>query len=452
MGIINPANLKESEAVELKEQFNDSALKTLGAFVNTKGGSLFVGVKNDSTLLSGGISDQAQQDVVSKTMQVLGINPVVTLHEHDGNDFLEVKVRPRRPPVSVRGKYYQRVGNTTREVTGEALRRLFLEGESWDAVTDERYSLENIDSDEVMNFAQAARREGRIAADMEQGNMQQILERLNLIMQGRLTNGAILLFGKEPQRYFHNAVVKIGRFRDETTIVADRTVTGNLFRQARETEEQIKSLIGRRYEIPDDSFQRRDVWQYPLPAIREALLNALIHRSYFKMNVKIQIKIFDNSLRIFNPGKLPNGLEIEDLKKPHSSYPRNELLADTFYRAGLIEEWGSGIQRIIGALNEEKLPEPEFEEQGNGFIIRFIDKELSKVPLDIPESLNDRQQAALDYLTKHESIDNSIYRELFDITKRTATRDLSDLAKRGLIKQIGKTGTGTHYKLVKSII
>lgn len=224
---LDPTTLKESETVEFKEQFNDPALKTLAAFVNTKGGSVYVGVKDDATLLSERITDKIQQDVVSKTMNILGVTPEVILHCYKGNDFLEVKVKRQRPPVSVRGKYYQRVGNTTREVTGDELKQLFLEGESWDAITDDRFNLDDIDHDEVRNFVQSTQREDRIPADFEKEDVEAILERLGLLVQGELTNASIILFGKNPQLYFPNAVVRIGRFRDEATIVADRTVSGN---------------------------------------------------------------------------------------------------------------------------------------------------------------------------------------------------------------------------------
>ncbi len=447
MAEINPEKLKESETVEFKEQFNDSAVKTLAAFANTKGGSLYVGVKDDATLLSEGITDKAQQDVVSKTMNILGITPEVSLHAHEGGNFLEVKVKQQRPPVSVRGKYYQRVGNTTREVTGDALKQLFLEGESWDAITDSRFTLDDINQEEVRRFVQTAQHAGRIPADFEKENISAILERLGLLVQDQLTNSAIILFGNNPQQYFPNAVVRIGRFRDEATIVADRPVSGNLFGQVREAEEQIKSLINRRYEISNDSFQRRDVWQYPLAALREALLNALVHRNYFEMGVKIQIKIFDDTLRMYNPGKLPAALKIEDLKKPHSSYPRNQLLASTFHRAGLIEEWGSGIQRMMNALSEENLPEPEFEEQGEVFITQLFAGESTVTPPEIGESLNDRQKAALNYIREHGKINTATYKDLNNVSRTTAFRDLKEMMDKGLIQQVGKEGPGTHYLL-----
>src|SRR5699024_9761207 len=283
MAKVDPTTLKESEKVEFKESFNDSALKTLAAFANTKGGSLYVGVKDDATLLSKGITDEMQQAVVNKTMQILGITPRVRLHKHKGNDFLEVKVTQHRPPVSVRGTYYHRVGNTTREVTGEDIKQLFLQDESWDTITNDRFSVEDIDFQEVLNFVTAAENEERISVSLDKDNPEIVLERLGLLIDGKITHAAIILFGHDPQKYFPNAVVRIGRFRDQATIVADSTVSGNLFKQVQQSEEQIKSLISRRYEISDESFNRRDVWQYPLSAIREALLNALVHRNYFEM-------------------------------------------------------------------------------------------------------------------------------------------------------------------------
>jgi len=448
MAKVNPITLKESEKVEFKESFNDSALKTLAAFANTKGGSLYVGVKDDVTIVSKGIADEVQQDVVNKTIQVLGITPEVSLHQYKGRDFLEVKVKQQRPPVSVRGKYYHRVGNTTREITGDDLKQLFLEGESWDAITNDRFSFEDIDFDQVQDFAKSAQNEDRISPDIDIDDPKVILDRLGLLVDGQLTNGAILLFGHDPQKYFPNAVVRIGRFRDEATIVADRTVSGNLFKQVQESEEQIKSLISRRYEISDDSFKRRDIWQYPLSAIREALLNSLVHRSYFEMNVKIQIKVFDDMLWIYNPGKLPGSLQVKDLKKPHSSHPRNRLIANTFYRAGLIEEWGSGIERMTATLKENGLPEPGFEEQGQGFVAKLYGRDSSEINSADLESLNSRQKTAIEYAKEHGSIDNSTYQELTDISRQTATRDLSDLTDKGIFKQKGQ-GAGTHYILIE---
>lgn len=446
MSELNPATLKESETVEFKEQFNDSALKSLAAFVNAKGGSVFVGVKDDATIVPIGITDKQQQNVVNITMDVLGIQPEVTLHTFKGNDFLQVKVKPQRPPVSVRGKYYQRIGNTTREATGDELKQLFLDGESWDAITVGRFSMDDIDLEVLKGFVRAARKENRLNAEYDEDQPEIVLERLGLIIDGQITNGAILLFGKTPQKYFPNAVIRIGRFRDETTVVSDAFISGNLFRQVEKAEEQIKSLIERRYDISEQSFARKDVWQYPLPSIREALLNALVHRSYFDMGVKIQIKVFDESLWIYNPGNLPGSLTVEDLKKPHSSHPRNPLIAHTFFRAGLIEEWGSGIQRMINALHEEGLPEPEFEEQGDGFVVILF---AGSSPITEDYDLNERQEKIMvlaDSMRGGFKI-SDISDEFKGITDRTLRRDLNELVELTLLGAKGEKRGRTYFLL-----
>jgi ATP-dependent DNA helicase RecG len=200
------------------------------------------------------------------------------------------------------------------------------------------------------------------------------------------------------------------------------------------------------YDVSGDSFQRKDVWQYPLAVVREALLNALVHRNYFEMSEKTQMKVFDEVLWIYNPGKLPWSLKVEDLKRPHSSHPRNRLIANTFYRAGLIEEWGSGIQRMTDVLQEEGLPEPDFEEQGDGFVAKLYGQNWNPVGPEVYESLNERQQVAVE-LAKGGTVKASDLHEQFpEVSRKTITRDLQQLVDKKIFKQEGK-GKGTRYSL-----
>lgn len=128
----------------------------------------------------------------------------------------------------------------------------------------------------------------------------------------------------------------------------------------------IKKHINVSYVIED--VHRKDVWDYPLPAIREACINALIHREYMD-SAEIQIKIYDDRIWFWNPGGLPEGLTIEDLKKEHASKPKNKLLAMVFYYAGLIERWGTGTKRMVDLCKKQGLPEPEFKEEFGGFSV-----------------------------------------------------------------------------------
>lgn len=163
------------------------------------------------------------------------------------------------------------------------------------------------------------------------------------------------------------------------------------------------------------------------------------------MSVKTQIKIFDDMFWIYNPGKLPGALKVEDLKKPHSSHPRNRLIANTFYRAGLIEEWGSGIQRMINALKEENLPEPEFEEQGDGFVAKLYGDYLFVIEKIKGIDLNERQQKVVQYAQEGEFKLSDISKLFDDVHERTLRRDLKELVNKQLLKAEGEKKGRIYY-------
>lgn len=443
---MNPNLLKESEVLELKESFNDAALKTLSAFTNTRGGKLYIGINDDKSLNIEGITDKKQQEIVNKIISILGITPSVKLHKYDGTDFLEIEVRPEKRPISVRGKYYQRVGNTTREITGEDLRNLFLSEEPWDQITSPDFELEDIDIAELHTFLKFSKTANRLYKEFDAKKIPSILRKLKLIKNNQVTNACVLLFGKDPQKYFPNASVKIGRFKNESTIIGEHIITGNLFKQVRETEKKIKSFIEKKFLLTNDTLERKEVWQYPLLSIREAMLNALVHRNYFQSNIKTQIKVYDTNITIFNTGKLPSSLRLQDLKKPHSSHPRNSLVADIFYRAGLIEEWGSGIQRMIEAQKEADLPEPEFEERGETFIAKIYGREYVDKLDQASEYLNEWQKSAIKHVQTNSFIDVNTYQILNGVSELTAKKELEDLVKKNIFSKT-ENGKKTKFQL-----
>jgi ATP-dependent DNA helicase RecG len=144
---------------------------------------------------------------------------------------------------------------------------------------------------------------------------------------------------------FLSVICAFGRFASESQIIGSDIIEGNLFQQL----ESAFEILHKRYLINTFRFEglhRREQPGYPLEALREVLINALIHRDY-NSTAAIQIRIYDTKLMIMNDGLLPDGITIQDLKKHHLSKPRNFLLADVFYKAGFIESWGSGTLKII---------------------------------------------------------------------------------------------------------
>ncbi|MFA6333119.1 MAG: ATP-binding protein, partial [Methanoregula sp.] len=236
--------------------------------------------------------------------------------------------------------------------------------------------------------------------------------------------------------------------KDGATIIGDRWIAGNLFHQLSVGEEALRNFINVRYEISGETPERKEHWDYPLPALREALMNALVHRDYFKKNEQIMIKIYDDTIWFHNPGGLPKGLSIEQLKEKPQSIPRNPLIARIFYLAGYIERYGSGIQRILTSFADAGLPEPEFQTDTWGLALT-MKKDIFTGEYLAGMGLNERQVNAVIYVKIHGRITNREFIGLTaqKVTTKTASRDLKRLCDIGILKQIGTTGKGTFYQM-----
>jgi len=160
------------------------------------------------------------------------------------------------------------------------------------------------------------------------------------------------------------------------------------------------------------------------------------------------MKVYDGKLLIWNEGKLPSEIKVEELKTNHLSIPRNRLLADTFYKAGFIEAWGRGTIKIIEFCKQQGLPEPDFKEHFGGFMIVFYKDIYNEESLK-KMGLNERQIKAVMYVKEKGQIGNKEYQNLTGVSKATATRDLNALIKKSILEQFGTTGKGTFYKIKK---
>lgn len=200
--------------------------------------------------------------------------------------------------------------------------------------------------------------------------------------------------------------------------------------------------------ISYEGIHRVETTEYPYEAIRETLLNAIVHRQY--SGAPIQISLYDDKIMVWNFGTLPEPMTLEDLKHKHASHPRNPILADVFFKGGLIESWGRGTLKIIDECLAAGLPTPEISEMTGGIAVtiykdRFNERHLAKL------DLNDRQMKAVLYLKEKKSISNSTYQDLCNVSKATATRDLTELIeKHKLLERTGDVGAGTVYKLIGS--
>jgi len=434
----------ETQNIEYKKKSGERALREICGMANSQGGVVYIGISDDGEVAGVDIDNEMLREIAEKISKNLGIHPEIEVEEREGKNIIAIKVKKSNIPISYKGIYYERVGNTTRKMSPERLKDFLLKGVNWDSLICENATFSDIDSDTVRYFIARAKKAGRLMYFDEDSKIEDVFEHLKLSINRQLTNGAILLFGKDPQKFFINSVLRVVRLKNSITIVGDRLIDGNLFYQAVHGEEAIKQFINVRYEIKE--LQREEIWDYPLEAMRETLINALIHRDYFKSNVQTQIKIFDDYIWFYNPGGLPEGITIEQLYGPHPSVPRNPLLVHVFYLAGFIEEVGSGIQRIINAMKRFNLPEPRFKEEMGGFSV-YLRKDIYTEEYLKGLGLNERQIKAVLYVKEEGKITNREYRNLFGISDRTSLSDLNKLCDIGVLMRKGTTGRSTEYIL-----
>ncbi|HRD02588.1 MAG TPA: helix-turn-helix domain-containing protein [Candidatus Saccharicenans sp.] len=435
----------ETETVEFKEKLNDSFYQTISALANTKGGTIVLGASDKNKITGIEKSGEFLADLTNRIINKLSIYPDINTLDINHQRVLIINVARSSYPVSYEGKYYERVGNTTRLMSHKKLQVFMQARNTWDAIPGE-FSPQEIDRETVEEFVQLAIQNKRLSEISAKDSVEIVLRKLGLLVDGKLTNGAILLFGKDPQKYFINLSARIGRLKDDITIIDDKWARGNLFRQFNETMSIIRQDISVRYEIKE--IQRKDIWDYPLTAIREAVLNALIHRDYFNIANFIQIKIYDDYIWFHNPGGLPEGITVDQLKSPHNSVFRNPQIAKVFYLAGFIEQYGSGTVRMLEWLKEEGLPEPEYKEEMGGFSVYFY-KDIYTEDNLIKMGLKDRQIKAVMYVKERGKITNKEYQKLTKVSKPTATRDFAELVQKNIFILMGKGKRDTNYTLIK---
>ncbi len=197
--------------------------------------------------------------------------------------------------------------------------------------------------------------------------------------------------------------------------------------------------------------QREEVWEFPYRAVREAVINALIHRDYTSTG-RVQIRVYDDGMVISNPGGLPAGLMVSDLlQEPHDSLPRNPILAQIFYYAKLVEQWGSGTIRMRNACRAQGLPDPVFQSTPTSFAVTLRKDDLSDEYLR-KMGLNARQIQVIRYVRRNGSVRNSEHQAMTGAARRTATRDLEQLHEMGLLERSIHSGRTVRYSLSQPLL
>jgi len=448
----------ESENMEWKPSLSqiNEIVETVSALSNKKGGRIVIGVSGSGKILGVKIGKDTIERLTNKIVGNTDpkVYPRISIEKIEGKKIILIEVKESADKLVLAfGRPFKRVGKSTVRMSKAEYERLILEEHKerlqFDKQICKRATLKDLDKEKMRWFLRTAREERNYDVDPKIST-KEALEKLNLLQNKKLLNTAVLLFGKNPQRFFLQAKIRCARFKGtEGLDFIDMKILEGTLPQLR--ERAMKSIMEHiKHGVFFDANRRYDKWEYPLRALEEVLTNALAHRDYFS-NAEIQLSIYDDRIEVWNPGELPSPLTPRDLKRKHKSIPRNKLLADKLFLIKYIEQWGTGTNRVMEEMKENGLPEPEFHNLSGGFEVTLIgpgksfEEKIEQEKLHILD-INRRQRKAIKYLKAKNIISRKDYMELNKVSNKTAFLELNDLVAKDILIKQGK-GRATVYKL-----
>ena len=469
----------ENRILEVKKTTGeiDAGMSSGCAFLNTDGGWLLFGIAPKSLMILGqDVTDPTKQEIANHLRKFDPlINPYVQyvdVPESDGKKVIAIYFDPAEysdVPYSYDGRPYYKVENTTTLMPRQLFERLIRENHpekfSWEKEICHKAILEDLDAKRIRGTIQAGVNVGRIPSSALQ--LQDVPAQLAHFKIGGekdgIHNAAVVLFGKEPTRFFNQCKVRLARFEGTSMRqFRDQTVCeGNLFEQY----DAIINFCQKHMFLAGtmETGQRIDTLTVPFLAIRETVLNMLAHRSWWDEDESLSVAIFDDRIEFTNPGHFPIGTSVEDFIETPRSKPQNPDIANVLFRSGWMESWGRGIANIMEACEQAGLPKPEFIKAPwiTRIIFRFktpLTPYLSGNPSNIPsiEGLNEGINEGLNGLNEgiketyrivrsHPGINAPQIAVLAGKSLATIERHLSALRKKGLIGHQDSKKTGGYY-------
>lgn len=433
---MEPLKRREGKTLEIKRDLStpEGALKTLVAFGSTAGGALLVGVEDRSRRVRGLPNPLHQEERLANLVSDLiapRLVPEIEILPWRGTHVLAVQVHPSatRPHYlrreGLEAGVYVRVGSTNRRADRELVAELgrYRRGETFDEQPMPELDSEALDFRAASeSFAPVRKLAGR---DLE-------TLRLVTVHQGRKvpTVGGMLLFGKDRERHFPDAWIQAGRFRgtNKSRIMDGVEIRSLPVRAIEEAIAFVQKHALHGAEI--GSVRRKERWSLPPVAVREVVINAVAHADYAQRGAPIRLAIFDDRLEIENPGLLPFGLTVEDLHQGIWKL-RNRVIGRVFHELGLIEQWGSGVQRMTAACRDAGLAPPVLEEIATRFRVTISTGQVG------PTVLDETDQAIVNALASSQGLLTSEIARAIRLTPRATRTRLARLVGLGLVREVG---------------
>ena len=453
---------KECQNVEYKRSWQDEYLKWICGFANAQGAAMYLGVDDDLEIYGLKNAKKLMEDIPNKIVNSMGLVVDVNLYEQNGLEYIEIMIAPSNVPISYKGKYYYRSGSTMQELNGTALQQFILKkmGRSWDDIANEQATLEDIDRKAVEYFLYKGIEAQRIPDSELKASTEEVLMNLGLVdNNGFLKNAAILLFGKNPLKFFPSVRFKIGRFgKDETDLMFQDIIEGNIIQMADHVMEalQAKYLVS---PVRFEGMQRYETLEIPKEALREILYNAIAHKDY--TGPDIQMHVYNDQIEIWNEGVLPDGYDENVLYNKHSSKPRNRNIADAMFKAGFIDTWGRGYKKIRDGFEAVGMSMPKVQNFCGGVLVtiertRFVQMSGSTNnggssggsggSLAVVQ-LSERQKRICETIKSNSKVTVEQMAVMLSVAKRTLERELAALQKMGVLVREGNTSAG-HWVII----
>ncbi len=453
------ASTGESEVLEFKSTTGArrEAAATVCAMLNQRGGYVLFGVAPDSRVVGQRVGERTIEQVSAEIQRIEppAFPEIERVRLWEDLEVIAVRVSPgSSPPYQYRGTSYLRVGNTTQTMSAEEYNRTLFERmhseRRWENQPADGWTINDLDLAEIRNTVAEAVRIGRL--DEPGGrNAEELLRGLGLLRGGKLFRAAAVLFGNTEllESEMPQCLLRVARFRgvDRSEFLDNRQFIGNVFTLLRSASRFLRDTLPIASRFESGHMARIDEPLYPPLATREALANALCHRDYAMGGGSIGLAVYDDRLEVTSTGPLHFGLTPEDLFGPHESRPWNPLIARTFYRRGIIEEWGRGTIKMANLATSAGLPRPEIEERGNCVTVRFRRADYVPPRHDDGE-LTEQQRTVLTLL--HRSDGALALRDIRAVlgsqaNERRLREDLATLKTKELVESTG-VGRGARWK------
>lgn len=444
----------ESELLEFKNSTGSltAGMQTVCAFLNSDtGGTLIFGVKDDGHITGQIITDKTKKEIGIELSKIEPHAKVDVIYVSVAADRKAIVFRVNlgdKQPYTYDDRAFIRNQSTTSRMSKEEYSYLYHKHHptTWESLPNNTCKISNLDSKLIKEVVRLGIAEKRLPESARKTAIPQILKKLELMHDNKLTNAAVILFCKNEDKQFFQSHIKFARFRgtDKTEFLDNKYYKGNIFDLYDKAIDFLHFVLPVGARIEPGNPIRIETPIIPYKVLREAVTNALIHRDYSHTGGSIDIAVYDDRVNISNIGALPQGVSLRQLFKEHRSIPRNPLIANVFYVCGKIEKWGRGTLDMIEDCKKAGNPLPIYEEIGGSFSVTLPFKEQMSTILYGQKkadriSLTTRQKKILEALQEGPLNRQQIMDKVkISLTDRGMQLELAKLKSIGLIASEGK--------------